>query len=52
MYIYTLYHALTVLEESQSAKAGICPLPTDTITEKADMATALIVGQWKKMIAA
>ena len=27
-------------------------LPTDTITEKADMATALIVEQWKKMIAA
>ena len=27
-------------------------LPTDTIAEKADMATALIVEQWKKMIAA
>ena len=27
-------------------------LPTDTIAEKADMATALIVEQWKKMITA
>ena len=27
-------------------------LPTDTIAEKADMATALIVEQWKKMISA
>ena len=27
-------------------------LPTDTIAEKADMATALIMEQWKKMITA
>ena len=27
-------------------------LPTGTIAEKADMATALVVEQWKKMIAA